>query len=487
MPVDRVLRSRRRQTKIVATIGPSSAGATRVAELVAAGVDVFRINTAHGARGEHDAHVDTIRSEARRAARPVGILVDLAGPKIRLGKIHNDELQLAAGDRVRFVRSSPTRDTDLVTTYAPLVDELETGGRLMLADGTVALEVNAVDHDSATCTVVQPGIIRSGQGVNLPGLNLGVPTLDEEDREHAVWAAKKGADFIGISFVRSVEDVVELRKLLDAHGSEAQVIAKIEKQEALDDLHAIVRAADGIMVARGDLGVEIDIARVPVVQKRIVLACRHHRKPVIVATQMLDSMQKSRLPTRAEATDVANAILDGADACMLSGETAIGRYPVESVEMMDRIAAITEERGGIAPARADPDAGYDSSTDPEDVPETTLGVARAAGELAESVGAKLIMVASKSGLTARSVSHHRHRIPTAGVSESQMILQRMSIYWGVHPLPDCPMDSPSKILEFVVDHARRSGDVVAGDRVVMVSGTGLKASKDTSIVVHEID
>ena len=490
---------RRRQTKIVATIGPKSADANRVARLVATGVDVFRINTAHGTRADHDAHIDTIHSQARRASRPVGILVDLAGPKIRLGKIAGGELHLAVGDRVRFVRSTPARDTDLVTTYATLLDELEAGRRVMLADGTVALEVESVDRDSATCTVVQPGMIRSGQGVNLPGLRLRIPTLGKEDRENAVWAAKREADFIGLSFVRSVQDVVDLRKLLGTHGSQAQVIAKIEKQEALDDLDAIVRAADGIMIARGDLGVEIDIARVPVVQKKIIAACRRQRKPAIVATQMLDSMQRSRLPTRAETTDVANAILDGADACMLSGETAIGEYPVESVEMMARIAAITEESGGIAPAGPDRDPGSDLNADPDpgaaldpeggpaDVPETTLGVASAAGALAESVNAAMIIVASKTGLTARSVSHHRLRTPAVGVSESDSILRRMSVYWGVHPLPGCPMDSPSRILEYVVDHARRSGQVAAGDRVVMVSGTGLRASKDTTIVAHEID
>ena len=320
-----------------------------------------------------------IRSAAASVGRTVGVLVDLAGPKMRLGELPGGQLLCNTGDRVRFVRTAPATpaaatpsasDTpvpttattpEMTTTYEPLIDELQPGDRIMLADGIVSLVVEKVGKDSAECRVMQSGLIRSRQGVNLPGVKLSVAAMSDIDRENAVWAAKNDIDFVGLSFVRRAEDVRELKALLKPRrpiraAGGPQVIAKIEKPEALDALTEIVAAADGVMVARGDLGVEIDIAQVAVAQKRIIAECRRQRKPVIIATQMLDSMQHSRLPTRAEVTDVSNAILDGADACMLSGETAVGEYPRETVEMMNRIALAAEpllhpsSRGGMARA-----------------------------------------------------------------------------------------------------------------------------------------
>jgi pyruvate kinase len=471
-----------RQTKIVATLGPACEDASMITRLIEHGVDVFRLNTAHGDRAEHQARVDAIHGIAAKMRRPVAILVDLAGPKIRLGKIPDDQVTLAAGDTVRFIRGEKTTSpTDMVTTYGPLIDELAVGARIMLADGSVALDVTAVDADTATCTVVQPGILRSSQGVNLPGLKLSVPTLGEVDKETAIWAAKAGVDFISLSFVRSADDVRELESLVESTGSDAQVIAKIEKPEALDDLEAIVEAADGIMIARGDLGVEIDIARVPVVQKQIIANCRQHHTPVIVATQMLDSMQESRVPTRAEATDVANAILDGADACMLSGETAIGKYPCEAVEMMARIARVTEQR-----YRSHGTRHGDGPSDP-DLHGITTAVAHASGHLAEFLNAKMIVVASLSGATARAISNNRHLVPIIGVSDSEATLRRMCLYWGVTPLADCPTHDPTGILEYAVKRARDISYVSPGDRIVMIAGTGLRVSKHNMVVVHEVD
>ncbi|MCX7670983.1 MAG: pyruvate kinase, partial [Anaerolineae bacterium] len=322
-------------TKIVATVGPACEGVEKLGELIAAGVDVFRINTAHGSRQDHERLLGQIREAGRRAAMPVAVLADLAGPKIRLGELPGGSHALAVGDRVRFVRGTTSPASgEWTTTYAPLTDELRAGDRVVLADGMAALIVEQVDPRGAVCRVVQSGVVRSRQGVNLPGAKLSVPAMNDQDRDNAAWAASQGVDFVGLSFVRTAADVEELRTLLGQHGAETQIIAKIEKPEAVENFDSLIAAADGIMVARGDLGVEIDIALVPMIQKRIIRACRRARKPVIVATQMLDSMQHSRLPTRAEATDVANAILDGADACMLSGETAIGEYPREAVEMM---------------------------------------------------------------------------------------------------------------------------------------------------------
>lgn len=343
------------QTKIVATVGPACESESMLAELIQAGVDVFRLNTAHGDQSQQQARLEAIRRVSRRLGQPVAVLVDLAGPKIRLGELPGGQRQLTAGQTVRFVRAHPQGPDDLVTTYEPLVDELSPGDRVMLADGTVSLVVESTGPGFAACRVVQPGLVRSRQGVNLPGVKLSAPALGPSDRHFAQWAAQNQVDFLGLSFVRSADEVRELKALLAQWGGPTQVIAKIEKPEALECLEAILDAADGVMVARGDLGVEIDIAQVAVVQKRIVALCARRHKPVIIATQMLDSMQHATLPTRAEVADVANAILDGADACMLSGETAIGQYPRQAVEMMHRIALATESVYPLPHAAEKPD------------------------------------------------------------------------------------------------------------------------------------
>ena len=469
------------QTKIVATVGPATTEVGRLAELIEAGVDVFRVNTAHGDRAEHQDRVDTIRRIAGEVGQPVAILVDLAGPKIRLGELPDGQLQCNVGDELRFVRGHLAPGPgELTTTYGLLVDELGAGDQVMLADGTVGLSVVDCDSHSALCRVVQSGVIRSRQGVNLPGVTLSIPTLGEVDRRNAVWAAETGIDFLGLSFVRSGEEVLDLKSLIRSQDSTTQVIAKIEKPEAVERLDEILAAADGIMVARGDLGVEIDIAEMAVVQKKIVAACRSAHKPVIIATQMLDSMQRSRLPTRAEATDVANAILDGADACMLSGETAIGHYPVEAVRMMHRIALATERLHGRGPSAESSDAVA------EGVDQITRVAAHAAGRMAEELGAKMVIVASASGETALSLSKNRKFVPTIGVSSSASTLRRMCLYWGVIPLPDTPVDDASRLLEHVVNWGRRTGQLASADRVILLTGTHVTDKGHNTIVVHEV-
>jgi pyruvate kinase len=486
-------RPRRRpsQTKIVATVGPACDEPQKLVELLDAGVDVFRVNTAHGDRQEHGRLVERIREAGRTAGQVVAILVDLAGPKIRLGELPGGQVECPTGGEVRFVRGDvPKRPEDLTTTYEGLIDELQVGDSVMLADGTVALTVEQRDEGSATCRIVQGGLLRSRQGINLPGVRLSVPTLGPEDRDAATWAARTGVEFIGLSFVRSADDVRQLQSLIRSEGSQAHVIAKIEKPEALEDLDQIVHEADGVMVARGDLGVEIDIARVPVVQKEIIDACHRHRKPVIIATQMLDSMQHSRLPTRAEASDVANAILDGADACMLSGETAIGRHPREAVEMMHRIALATEpvnrgrqwhpvlQRTGDRPP---------NGLAAEEVNQITEATTFAAGRLAEELRAATIVVASASGATALSLSKNRHFVPTIGVSDSEATLRKMCLYWGVIPLPGAPTEESAALLEYVVQRGCDAGYLAQGDRVVLVAGTGLRTTRHNMIVVHELE
>lgn len=472
-------------TKIVATVGPACAEPRILADLIEAGVDVFRINAAHGTQKERQQYLDDIRRAEREAGRPIAVLVDLAGPKIRLGELPDGQLRCTVGDQVRFIGGeSSTVQGELTTNYESLVDELAVGDRVMLADGTVGLVVENCGEGFAQCRVVQPGVIRSRQGVNLPGVKLSIPSLGQVDQENAAWAAASGVDFVGLSFVRSADEIRQLQTLLASQGSEVsgpQVIAKIEKPEALDHLDEIVAAADGIMVARGDLGVETDIARMAVAQKQIVATCNRARKPVIIATQMLDSMQHSRIPTRAEATDVANAILDGADACMLSGETAIGRYPVLTVEMMHRIAMATEplcrERAPLPDPEVDED-GFNPITE---------AVVAAGGQLAERLDTKMVVVSSASGRTALSLSKRRNFVPTLGVSRSELTLRRMCLYWGVVPLAGAPTHDNEELLNHVTEWGRKIGYLASGDRIVLIAGTGLSASAHNAVMVYQLD
>jgi len=476
--------SRPSQTKIVATVGPACASEEKLLELIEAGADVFRLNAAHGDQAQRSAYLSAIRAAARRAGRTVGVLLDLAGPKIRLGELPGGQVVLDANQQVCFVRRATSGNAPLVelsTTYERLIDELAEGDRIMLADGTVSLVVEQRTAQSAVCRVVQPGTIRSRQGVNLPGVKLSVKPLGPADRRAAMWAAENEIDFVGLSFVRSPDEVRELQDLLRSAGSSAQVIAKIEKPEALERIEPIVDAADGVMVARGDLGVEIDIAQVAVAQKTIVDVCRRYGKPVIVATQMLDSMQHSRIPTRAEVADVANAILDGADACMLSGETAVGRYAREAVEMMHRIALATEPLCRSRSRAHAPQPALGS------VRPITAAVVAAAGRAAEELEARLLVVASASGGTALWLSKNRFHVPTLGVSSSAATLRRMCLYWGVIPLAGAPAEDRELLLQHVIDWGRRTGCLQSGERIVLVGGTGLAGSAHNMVVVHEVE
>ena len=470
------------QTKIVATIGPASDGVELLVELIRAGVDVFRINTAHGDRSEHNARLAAVREASAEVGQPIGVLVDLAGPKMRLGELPGGQMRCAMGDQLRFIRGKEMNKPDEVTTtYEPLVDELSAGDRILLADGTVSLVVEHVGRDEAVCRVIQPGTVRSRQGVNLPGVKLSVLALAEVDRDNARWAVRNGVDFLGLSFVRSPDDIRDLKSLIAAEGGGTQVIAKIEKPEALEQLEEIVEVTDGVMVARGDLGVEIDIAQMAVAQKRIIGVCNKARKPVIIATQMLDSMTHSRIPTRAEATDVANAILDGTDACMLSGETAIGQHPVEAVKMMHRIALATEPIYRNMPQAPMPNL---SESIVDDITEVTV---YSASQIAAQLGAKMVICASTEGETARTLSKNRTFVPTVGVSSSEATLRRMCLYWGVIPLADAPTDDAKALLDYVLTRGRDISYLKSGDRVVLITGTRLIERGQNAILVHEVE
>jgi pyruvate kinase len=481
----------RARTKIVATVGPACRDEEALADLVAAGVDVFRLNMAHGSRQEHEAVLNSIRGLEERLHHPIAVLVDLPGPKIRLGELPGESIQCRSGEEFFFVDGAATTNPhELTSTYEPLTRELSAGDRVMLADGTVSMMVEEREPGRVRLRVMQPGVIRSRQGINLPGVKLNVPALSDADREHAGWAARAGVDFVGLSFVRAADDVRTLQDLFRSLAAHVRVIAKIEKREALDQLDAIVEAADGVMVARGDLGVEIDVAEMAVEQKRIIKTCRRFQKPVIIATQMLDSMQNSSRPTRAEATDVANAILDGGDACMLSGETAIGRYPRETVAMMNRIALVTERslQGRI------PQKPSDDSRSP--VHDITRGVVHGACQMAHELAAKLVVVASHSGRTALALSQHRSLVPTIGVSSSRETLRQMCLYWGVTPLEGAPARQIEKLIQHADEWGRRVGRLAPGDRIIIVGGSHLTAGPDDSsmtsgvhdvVIVHEVE
>lgn len=480
----------RARTKIVATVGPACADFDSISRLVHAGVDVFRLNMAHAEPEEQQRHVDNIRELSDRIGEPIAILVDLAGPKIRLGDLPDDRILCDLGGEFYFIDSDqPQAPNELTSSYKPLVKELSVGDRVMLADGTVAMLVESKSPGRVRMRCIQHGVIRSRQGINLPGVKISAPAISVQDHHHAIWAAQAGADFVGLSFVRTPDEVRTLKDILRSSGSSARVVAKIEKREALVRLEEIVADADAVMVARGDLGVEIDVAQTPVEQKRIIATCHRFQRPVIIATQMLDSMQDSPRPTRAEATDVANAILDGADACMLSGETAVGRYPFEAVSMMNRIAMATEASVQRRPPRT-PDG---NSTVLHGI---TRAVVRAAGQMAYDLEAKLVFVASHSGRTALALSQHRSYVPTVGVSSNEETLRQMCLYWGVTPLGGAPATDIQGLIRHADEWACQAGFAKKGDRIVIVGGSHLAAGLGVDdvaggvhdvVLVHEVE
>ena len=474
-------------TKIVATVGPASDSEEVLAELIKAGVDVFRLNMAHGDTKPAQERLNRIRKVSADLGVTVGVLADLAGPKMRLGEIPDGVYQCKTDTPMTFVRgTSTTEPNTFTTTYEPLIDDVNIGDRIMLADGTIALKVAEKQSDRIVCTVVQGGPVRSRQGVNLPGTKLSIKTLQPIDIANARWATQAGVDFLGLSFVRSVEDITELREILvdTAHEDTGRwadiphIVAKIEKPEAVEAIEDIVQAADGIMVARGDLGVEFDIAQIAVVQKKIIETCRKYTKPVIVATQMLESMHHQTLPTRAEATDVANAILDGTDACMLSGETAVGEFPVQAVQMMHRIALEAEK---LMEARQ-------NTADRKRIKTTSVtgAVCNAAVTVAEEVDAPMILVGTRSGRTALEVSNQRCFTLCVAASSNIRTLQRMNLYWGVFPMTSVPSDSHAA-LQAVVAAGKESGYLKYGDRVVYIVGITPNSNHQNVLYVHVVE
>ncbi len=475
MTTDKPLQDSR--TKTVATVGPACSKKEMLVKLLEAGVDVFRINMAHGKRDEHNAVIQNIREASAETRLPAGILVDLAGPKIRLGTLTQNPLEIRNGEKVRFVRGiESSHDAELTCNYSTLIDEVAVGDEIVLADGLARLKVDHKETDQLTCKVIDGGKIRSRQGVNLPGTHLSIPALGKIDIDNAIWAAGQGVDFVSLSFVRNSSEVNQLKELLADNGSSALVISKIEKREALEHLDEIVRATDGVMVARGDLGVEIDIEKTPAAQKRIIKMCLQHGKPVIVATQMLESMHNSKQPTRAEVTDVANAILDGADACMLSGETAIGEYPVESVTMMNKIMRETE-LSFIA-------SGTQVATHPSNA---AWGISDAvifgAAQIASRIKACMVVIASTSSRSALLKSKQRDYIPTVCVTDNLKTYRRLALFWGVIPVMSTTPLGETELRNFINQWVKDKTELEPGNPIVIVTDTEVSPGIHDSVLV----
>ena len=461
-----------RRTKIVATIGPAST--SLVPELVRAGMDGARLNFSHGSREAHAEGARIVREVQRDTGTRLALIADLQGPKLRIGDLP-EPLDLGRGDEV-VVGVDGRPGVDLPVSPDVVGRVLEPGHELLIDDGLVRLRVERVERGLALCSVSVGGVVEAHKGVNLPGVLLPIPSLTPKDVADLRFAVELGVDFVALSFVRSVEDVRDVRLRLEEAGSHAHVIAKIEKAEAVDALDAIVNEADAIMVARGDLGVEIGPASVPLLQKRIILRGLERGKAVITATQMLESMIHHAEPTRAEASDVANAVLDGTSAVMLSGETAIGEYPVEAVETMDEIARVVE-----------PSLGYRHELpDASEEPSVGQAMSNAACDLAEALRAKALVVPTYSGRTASVVARLRPRRPIIAITHHASAARQMAIEWGVTPLeiPECA--DVEDLWARSLDAAREAGLLEPGDRVVITAGTHVNVAGSTNVIKVDV-
>jgi len=411
-----------KRTKIIATIGPASSSAGVIAKLIRAGMDAARLNFSHGDRKDHVHRIRLIRQGAKRAGRQIAIIQDLQGPKLRVGVMKDGAALLKRGSEVTLTTRKTIGTSELVSvTYPRLVKDLKIGDRVLLDDGRLELKVIKKIIAGLQCKIISGGLLMSNKGVNLPGTHLSLPSMSEKDKEDLIFGVESGVDYVALSFVRSAEDIRRTRRFIHTLGADTPIIAKIEKPEAVENLDEIIEAADGIMVARGDLGVELSPEQVPLLQKAIIAACNRAEKPVITATQMLESMIVNSQPTRAEASDVANAILDGTDCVMLSGETAMGKYPVHAVEVMKRIAVQAETSLPPVP----PDAHVSGESE---------SVAHASCRAAEEQKAQAIVTFTQSGSTALLVSKHRPRMSIIAPTPFEHIARRISLYWGVTPV-----------------------------------------------------
>jgi len=469
-----------RHTKIVCTIGPATDTLLRMQALIEAGMDVARLNFSHGTTDEHGRRIELLRQAAAATGKDIAIMLDTKGPEIRIGTFRGSRVELAEGNRFVLTTRAVAGDAGQVAiSYPDLPADVRPGSVILLADGAIELAVEAVDATDIVCRVVHGGELSDRKGVNVPGVNVKLPAVTEKDAADIRFGLARGIDCIAASFIRRAADVLTIRRILEDAGSDCEIISKIEHQDAVKNIDEIIRVSDGIMVARGDLGVEIKPEEVPLIQKMIIEKCNKAGKPVITATQMLESMLDNPRPTRAETSDVANAIFDGTDAIMLSGETAAGRYPIEAVQTMARIALRTESalkyddilaRRTVAPLRSVTDA-----------------IGHATCHTAQDLGAAAIITATTSGHTARIIAKYRPQCPIIAVTPEAAVIRRLALTWGVVTCKVAPMESTDEMFQMAVQGALGTGLVKPGDLVVITAGIPMGITGTTNLIkVHVV-
>ncbi len=474
-------RTRQERTKVVATLGPSSADRGTLGQMIDAGLDVVRLNFSHGTREQHLANIRMVREVAAEHGGEVAILADLQGPKIRVGVVPDEGIRLVTGGTCELVAGVQHADPPAIpVVYEQLAQDVRPGNRILLDDGALDLSVVSVNGNRVRCQVHQGGVVRSRKGVNLPGVAVSAPSLTEKDVADLAIAVEGKVDYMALSFVRRPQDVIQARQAIRALGASIPVVAKLERPEVLDDLDAIVQASDGVMVARGDLGVEVAVERVPAIQKRIIARANALGVPVITATQMLESMITSARPTRAEASDVANAVFDGTDAVMLSGETAVGAHPVAAVHAMGQIIHEAEKNPELLVPPPPPRAS-------EDGLGVAAAVCRAAVDAADDLGAEAIVALTYTGATARLVSRFRPRTPIVGITPNEETRRRMALYWGVEAAPRLePQDNLTALRVQADQRLLAGGWAKHGDLVVVVAGTVGTDTSTNRMIVHRV-
>ncbi|WP_017652652.1 pyruvate kinase [Fortiea contorta] len=473
------LRDSIRRTKIVATIGPATSSPEMLKAIIEAGATTLRLNFSHGTHADHQRNIRLIRQTAFELNQPVAILQDLQGPKIRLGRFENGSIVVAKGSRFTLT-NRPVIGTQEIScvTYEYLAEEVPIGAKILLDDGRVEMVVEDINRDKGDlhCRVTVAGKLSNNKGVNFPGVYLSIKAMTDKDREDLMFGLDQGVDWVALSFVRNPQDMIEIKELISSTGKYVPVVAKIEKHEAIEQMEAVLALCDGVMVARGDLGVELPAEDVPVLQKRLIATANRLGIPIITATQMLDSMVSNPRPTRAEVSDVANAILDGTDAVMLSNETAVGEYPVEAVATMARIAERIEQEQVQNPTRQLKDAR-------RSIPNA---ISQAVGQIAEQLGAAAIMTLTQTGATARNVSKFRPHTPILAITPHVNVARQLQMVWGVKPLLVLELPSAGQTFQAAINVAQENDLLTEGDLVVMTAGTLQGVSGSTDLIKVEV-
>lgn len=469
------------RTKIIATLGPASSSAEAIGRLIDAGADVFRLNFSHGTLEEHGQTLHNIRETCKQRGATIAIMADLCGPKIRVDPLADGGFEIAEGQKLDILAKTVLGDRQGISTSRPeLVREVGAGHQVLIDDGNVRLRVDAVHDDRLTCNCEVGGRISDRKGVNLPDSDLAMPALTDKDRVDLAWALENGVDYVALSFVRTADDLQAVREMMPLDGTDCRVVAKIETPQATEHIDEIIEAADVVLVARGDLGVEMDLAQVPLIQKNITRRCQNAGKPVIIATQMLQSMVESPAPTRAEVSDVANAMFDSADCVMLSAETAIGRYPEQALRMIARVGQQTERFLSTSPQR--PDVRSPAMR------RVTTAVAHGANLLARELNARLVAVWTETGNTARLLSKHRLDQPVVGLSPDESVCRRMAMYYGVVPVRMKRNPAVPAMLHEIDSMIIQKKLAEPGDLIVVIAGTHLDEPGSTNaLLIHLVN